>query len=194
MDVEPPSRSRRARVPARPAERVYDLTVWVLITLAMFTAVLAVAAGVGAHDEVEQRARAEAAERRPVQAVLLADAEVFPAADGYSEPRPVLVEARWTAADGGPRTGAVLVYSHLRAGSVVPAWVDAAERVVPAPPRAGAPVTAAVLRGSLILIGGWAVLVAAGLLVRRWCEGRNLEEWAREWARVEPRWSGRHPA
>lgn len=43
------------------------------------------------------------------------------------------------------------------------------------------------------LIVGWTVVASAGTITRRRLEDRENERWEREWAAVEPEWSGRVP-
>jgi len=44
-----------------------------------------------------------------------------------------------------------------------------------------------------ITLGGWAVLALVWTTVRAATARRNATAWAREWAVVEPDWSGRVP-
>ena len=47
--------------------------------------------------------------------------------------------------------------------------------------------------GVAVTLGGWAVLALLWTAVRAATARRNATAWAREWAVVEPNWSGRVP-
>lgn len=47
------------------------------------------------------------------------------------------------------------------------------------------------LAGIGVVIVGWTVVGCAGTVGRRRLDDRDSERWEREWAAVEPRWSGR---
>jgi hypothetical protein len=77
------------------------------------------------------------------------------------------------------------------AGAAVQVWLDRDGRVVDAPMT----VLDAVVLGTAAAVGiaivGGLVLWAAWLGLRRWLDHRNAADWARQWYRVEPEWSGR---
>ena len=75
--------------------------------------------------------------------------------------------------------------------STVPVWVDRHGPVAGAPIMRTDPVTAAAGGGLGVAVLGVAVLLAAWTGTRRYIDARNSAAWAREWARVEPEWSGR---
>lgn len=88
-------------------------------------------------------------------------------------------------------------------GSVVQAQLDAhagrpaSEVLVEVPGTAlvaSAPSEAdGALAGIGTVIVGWTLVASAGTVARRRLEDRESERWEREWAAVEPEWSGRVP-
>jgi hypothetical protein len=136
--------------------------------------------GVGIRAEQSQQAG-----RHQVQATLL---EAAPAALGQL----VLVQARWAAPDGTPRSGQVTVpAAGMPAGSTVPVWTDASGRLQAPPLRHSTVITVAVLAGTwtaiivcLLLAGAWRL--ARGVLRRR-----RMAAWEADWRATAPRWTSR---
>lgn len=192
MDVEHPGRPC-GRLPRRRVDRVADLAFWALTCIALLVAVAAVVAGRGAHADTGERLRAAAVERTPVRVVLLADAVPVPVPDGASHSAPVATPGVWTDEDGRAHEVVVQVRGYRLAGEEVGAWIDGAGRAVGPPAGAGAALVAAGTAAAPILLVGWGLLGLAWMGVRRWSAARSAEYWEREWARVEPEWSGRSP-
>jgi hypothetical protein len=180
-------------MPRRPTDRLEDAVAWVLATLALVTAVVAIGVGSAQRDAGAERARAEAAERTPVQIVLLERANVLPPVDGVSAPAPAQVPARWIEPDGSERIASFSTSVSRPAGTELTKWVDRDGRLVPPPSQVTTVTIGAVLTGAGIALAGWVALLGVWLLVRRWTGLRNAARWARDWRRVEPRWSGRLP-
>jgi hypothetical protein len=199
LDVEQPAERSgprplrpRGRLPRRRTDRVEDVAAVVLASVAIVMGLVAFWVGRAGQTAQMERAVAEAAERVPVRVVLLAPAEVLPAVDGVGTPIPVQVPARWTAPDGSERLGVVTVGFRSPAGTELPKWVDRRTGGIVAPPvpAAGAG-WVGVLGGLGVALVGWLVLGCAWWGVLRWTGVRNDAAWAREWADIEPRWSGR---
>ena len=74
MQNERQRHSRPARLPRRATDRVEDLVAWMLITLALLTAVVAATLALRLYDAGMSRAAAETRERTQLQAVLLEQA------------------------------------------------------------------------------------------------------------------------
>lgn len=184
-------RAHRARSPrARGTDRCEDLAAWVLTTCAAGVVLLAITVG---HIGVEQtlaRSRAETAARTPTVAELLADVDGATPTDGT---RPRTAPARWAGPDGRVAQGRLLVTSQHTVGDNVSIWVDRAGRPTPAPTKSGTATAVGWTWGMAVLIGGWAVLALLWSAVRAATARRNAVAWAREWAVVEPTWSGRVP-
>ncbi|MFE2870961.1 hypothetical protein [Embleya sp. NPDC059259] len=103
----------------------------------------------------------------------------------------VTASVQWVAADGTARTGEAQVPLGVSAGDTTRIWLDAEGRPTTPPPTHGAIVVDAIVAGMLALAAS--LLVTAGafgseqVLISR----RRTREWEREWAAVEPKWTGR---
>ncbi|MBP2367473.1 hypothetical protein [Pseudonocardia parietis] len=96
------------------------------------------------------------------------------------------VQARWTDADGRPHLGTIAVSRPMPIGSSRPIWVDSEGRPTSPPPD---DTDAALTTGSVILLLGLAVIVAARILAGRWARRVLRSSIDRQWALIEPRWS-----
>lgn len=183
---------RELRPDRNPLRRACDRAEAALLAalLAVFlvaVSLAAVIAGGRAYGAGLRAERAEQAARHPVPAVLLAAARER-RHEGY-RPR---VQARWTAPDGTPRSGRIIVPPGTPAGRTVSLWVDASGRPAGEPLEAAdvigravvtalfVAVIAAVAAGSALL---WAAALARWVLFRR-----RLAAWEAEWRAVGPRW------
>jgi hypothetical protein len=175
---------------ARSTDRFEDLVAWLLTSCAAGVVLLAVAVGQAGAAHTLDRSRAEAAARTPARAELLEDVDGAVLADG-TRSRNAL--ARWTGPDGRVAQGRVVVTSQHIVGDVVSIWTDRTGRVVPAPTKPSAASAVGWTWGVAVTLGGWAVLALVWTAVRAATARRNATAWAREWAVVEPSWSGRVP-
>jgi hypothetical protein len=175
---------------ARGTDRFEDLVAWVLTTCAAGVVLLAVLVGQLGAEHTLDRARAEAAARTPARAELLEDVDDATPAD-TTRTRTAL--ARWTAPDGRAVQGRVLVTSQHTVGDIVSVWVDRSGRLTQAPTKPGTATAVGWTWGVAVTLGGWAVLALLWAAVRAATARRNAAAWAREWAVVEPTWSGRVP-
>lgn len=182
---------RRARgLRARGTDRFEDLIAWMLTTCAGATVLLAAMIGQLGYDHTLARAETEAAARTPARAQLLEDVDGTLLADG-SRPRTAL--ARWTAPDGHQTQGRVVVATRHTVGDSVPVWVDHSGRIVAAPITGASAAVVGWTWGVAVVLAGWALLALVWTGVRAWTARSNAAAWAREWALVEPSWSGRVP-
>ena len=95
--------SRPERLQRRSIDTIEDLVTWMLITLALLTAVLAATVAARRYGEWMHRAEIETRERTQVQAVLLEPAPQLFAVDGQGRAvrlLPTPVPVRYTASDG----------------------------------------------------------------------------------------------
>jgi hypothetical protein len=177
---------------ARVGDRVEGAVLLVAVLIALLGVPVAAAIGSEVYASGKVAAAEQAVTRHPVRATLLADAPPAPADTG----RGVAVDrsavpARWVAADGATRSGAVDVPAGAKAGAEVPIWVDDTG-AVSAPPLT---VDGAVVGGTLVAValwGGVVALLCLVWLVVRAVRGRlSAQSWEREWALVEPGWTGR---
>ena len=99
------------------------------------------------------------------------------------------VPAKWTAPDGSQRTGHVAAADGVTAGTVVTLWTDYTGRQTGPPLRYGQVKDRARLAG----VGGVAalvlLLVACGMLARRWLDRWRLAAWESEWRATGPHWT-----
>jgi hypothetical protein len=179
-------RSRTDRLPRRPTDHVEDATARVLTVAALFVLLAGVLGGVAVRSDAVDFGEAAEQERRSVSAVLLSDGTI-PYGTGLESLRP----ARYVDAGGEERDVLVAVAGQPSVGTVVRVWVDRDGRLVPSPPDGlDALVLGVAAAAGMVIIGG-AVFVGLCSGVRRCFEVRNAAEWSREWAEVEPRWTGR---
>jgi len=173
-----PLRSRRT-------DHVEDLVAWLLTSLGLLALLGSVLVGHAAH----QAALGRAAAASPVRAVLLTDTPPPPRADQRIPiPRPY-ARAAWTDADGVRRVVMVAVPASRTAGSAVTLWVNPAGRVVADPAERSAEAWAFRISAGLTVVAlSWALLTLVWGAICRVTAARNAAGWAREWARVEPRW------
>jgi hypothetical protein len=170
----------------RPVDRLESTILVVLV--AAFCAVLAVAAGIGNHTYQWQRAAA-AADLTPVSAVLL---QAGPPAG--SLPLAGQAEARWRDPGGGERTGLLTTatapgIADAKAGGQVQVWLN--HSGAPAAPPSGQAVMiiyAAITAGAMAAIAAVALLIAYAVS-RFALDRRRLAAWESAWARTEPSWT-----
>jgi len=181
-------RARSLRV--RRTDRIEDLVAWLLTSCGAGVVLLAIAVGQAGAQHTVDRSRAETSARTPARAELLEDVDGAALADG-SRSRTAI--ARWVGPDGRVTQGRVLVTSQHVVGDTVSIWTDRTGKLVPAPTKPSAASAVGWTWGVVVTLGGWAVLALLWTAVRAVTARRNAAAWAREWAVVEPNWSGRVP-
>ena len=189
--------SRPERLQRRSIDTIEDLVTWTLITLALLTAVLAATVAARRYGEWMHRAEIETRERTQVQAVLLEPAPQLFAVDSQGRAvrlLPAPVPVRYTAPDGTEQLAQAHVMGPRPAGVTVPMWLDRSGELTSAPTRGIDAVRHAAAGGLGVLAIGAAVLVCSGAAFRSELQRITMARWEREWARVEPRWSGRTPS
>lgn len=187
-----PARTRWWRLRRNPLRRrSYVVEAWLLLATWTLALVAAVAGGVHIAGVVERDVDTLRAERHTAQAVLTENAvRTTYSVDGDGTAQ-AWATVRWTAADGTTHTGVIRVAADSRAGSTTRVWLDAKNRLVPAPATAdqadlqGAVLgaVAAVTVGGLVLLAGW------GLCAQ--LDRGRLARWDVEWARVDRQWGGK---
>ena len=189
--------SRPERLQRRSIDTIEDLVTWTLITLALLTAVLAATVAARRYGEWMHRAEIETRERTQVQAVLLEPAPQLFAVDSQGRAvrlLPAPVPVRYTAPDGTEQQAQAHVVGPRPAGVTVPMWLDRSGELTGAPTSGIDAVRHAAAGGLGVLAIGAAVLVCSGAAFRSELQRITMARWEREWARVEPRWSGRTPS
>jgi hypothetical protein len=101
------------------------------------------------------------------------------------------VQARWTAPDGRPRAGAILVSTGMTAGHTVPLWVDAAGAPTGPPPSRRAVLAREAIAGVVATAALGIVLLCLASAGRWVLDRRRLADWAAAWATVGPQWTKR---
>jgi hypothetical protein len=183
--------SQPGRIPKRGTDWVEDSAAWTLAALALLGAVLAMIIGFHVHGSLLERARTEAASRTPVRAVLLQNVAPMPEVGDAGSGPLTQVPVRWVDADGAVREGNATVDGALRAGDPTVVWVDRSHHLVSPPTRAADATAAGYVASGITLFVIIAVLTMAWFGIRQLAIARNCVRWGREWAEVEPRWSGR---
>jgi hypothetical protein len=177
---------------ARSADRLEAAAVMLVVTVWLICAPVIAVAGSLVWADVSGTAAREQHTRTATTALLTADApdDVQSAYEVASTER-VPLPARWAAVDGTERTGTVTGSAGQRAGDRIRIWIDSTGAAVD-PPLDD---TVAALVVLLVTASAWLFLGGAlylGLLTLRWrLNRRRFAAWDRDWALIEPRWSGR---
>jgi hypothetical protein len=143
------------------------------------------------HASLLDRANLETATRTPVKAVLLGDATPLASSVDQGSTPMAQVPVRYTDTDGVVRDGLAPVDGTQHAGDTVTIWLDRAHHIVPKPTDATDAGAAGYVAGGVVLFVSLAMLTVAWYGVRHVVLLRNCAQWEREWAIVEPLWSGR---
>ncbi|HEX4251813.1 MAG TPA: hypothetical protein VH008_28395 [Pseudonocardia sp.] len=162
-----------------------------LASLSLLGAAMALMVGLQVHGSLMERAALESTSRTPVRAVLLQDAPVVPDADDQQTGPVVQVPVRWIDTDGTVRFDDATITGLPRAGDTVQVWADKSHHLVPAPTNPDDATAAGIVAAGITLFLSVAALMVAWCGVRHFTFTRNYARWAREWAEVEPLWSGR---
>jgi hypothetical protein len=190
-------RMRRSRVLGwernpvrRRIDRIEGFLLAALVALFLITApVLAGVAGRGIHAAGLRQQHAEAS-WRPVSATVERGVapRAFPRTPGF-----VGRLARWTAPDGQPRSGWIVVSSSAGPGSRSREWVDG-RGALTGPPLRRAQVQQRTSTARALTACGLAVLlVFVGAAGRHLLRRRRLAAWDKDWQAVEPWWTKRRP-
>ncbi|MDH6711294.1 hypothetical protein P3T27_008052 [Kitasatospora sp. MAA19] len=178
----------------RPVDRA-RARAWLLATVgALLALALATAAALLSYHATEPRADSDRLRLHRVDAVVLTLPDHGSATGGrfgggYGNRADV--EASWTYPDGHPHTGTVQAPRSAVTGSVVPVWVDPAGAVSDPPTNRATLAVSAACTGAGGLLALLALLALALRLRLHTLDRRCDEDWTRDWARLEPLWSGR---
>jgi hypothetical protein len=173
----------------RGSDRVELLSRLVCAVLLLLAVPVSLTAGTVVRDDAAQQAREQAATRQPVEAVTLVDAPGAGSTDTGT--LTVSVPATWRGPDGRTEKGMVRAPRGSSAGDPVQIWVTASGEQTQRPLDAAGVVTAGLLAGVLSFLGLAALAGGGHLTLCRTLWAHRSRQWAREWRRVEPRWSGR---
>jgi hypothetical protein len=176
----------RARLPRRRSDRLADLAAWVVCALALVALGSALLVGLGIHRDLSARAAAEARDRTPVAVVVAEDVPVVPESGSR-----IPADVRWTGPDGVEHTGRTEVAAPKQAGDEVEAWLTDDGRLVRAPLGGQEVAFVTVMSGGAVLLLCGVAVAGLGRLAFAGVARLRAGEWEREWAEVEPRWTGR---
>jgi hypothetical protein len=178
-------------MPARSTDNIEAAAAWLLIALGLVAAALSLMIGAGVYHDGMRRVGLEAGDRTRVEAVVLA---AGPRDGQYGRLRPsvpAVVPVRYSGLDGVEYVVDARLRGPASAGTLVPVWLDDTSTVVAAPRHPFDVIWDAVTAALGVLALGGLVLGAIWAVVRAGVHRANLAGWGREWAQVEPRWSGR---
>jgi hypothetical protein len=147
-----------------------------------------VSAGYAAYNHYAHARQAQVALLHPVTARLLSDARSDRDRPGTQPGFHALVQ--WSDQEGG-YTGVAPVRAWLHRGAAATVWLDARGDISTPIPGRDLSVTAGVTVGLATAFGGVAAAFGAWWAVSRSLDRRRLDQWTREWERVEPGWVAR---
>jgi hypothetical protein len=180
----------RRGLPRRAEDWLEVVAASTLVGMALFASGVAMVIGARVHSDVHRRAHVESVRTQTV-AVLVVDVEVAHTPGVGGPGALAMAPVRWLGADGAEHGGEVRVPGPRRAGDPVPVWLDSDGRLTGPPITSDEAVPSAVVIAGMFLIPALGLLVAMWCAVRRWTLARCCARWEREWACVEPFWSGR---
>lgn len=197
MTTKPMSRLVHQAFPYRnklatAGDRIESMVLVLGIAVALLAVPVAGAAGSEIYASKRERVAVEQASRSRADAILVEDA---PPTIGSSERggtvETVPVLAKWRLRDGTTRQGPVQVHYDAKAGAVVSIWVDENGSASEPPlTPAGAAIDALVL--ALMLWGAATGSMALLYLAVRFAHKTvRRRQWATEWKRIAPEWTGR---
>jgi hypothetical protein len=164
------------------------LRVLLMAVLAVAVPMAAWIAGSATYDHDSRLRHVQMAERHPVTARLLSDAQ-----DGGDRTDGTLsshTSVRWSDARG-THTAAAAVGAWQRRGDTATVWLDARGHVTTPPPTSDSAAVAGVEMGFTAAAGAALIVGGAWKGVRVCLDRRRFAQWNREWELVEPRWTGR---
>ncbi len=174
----------------RPADRV-EAWLRLLMLALLLTAVPVTAIGFGlvANQVLTHRAQAQQRSDRLVSAVLTKQAPTG-VVDPYVADPEVWAQARWTAPDGGARSGQILAPAGTQAGQTIRIWVNTTGGTVDPPSGhrdvLAESITAGVISGLMLVM----LLMGLQSVSRRVLDRQRLAAWEGEWRATGPLWTG----
>jgi hypothetical protein len=186
----------------RTSDRLQLVAHVALFSLLLASIPIAVTVALRTYSETHRQAVAEAADRLPVNATLVADTAARHPVTGTGAAGAPVVEnggeetvttsramAFWTTASGTKKQGSVVVPLGTAAGSPVRIWLDPAGHVTRAPLTDTDAMTRAIghalVTVLLVVTGAFGAHRAAIRALR----ANRARRWDAEWADVEPSWT-----
>ncbi|GAB2862124.1 Rv1733c family protein [Lentzea nigeriaca] len=197
MDTKPISRLARQAFPGRnelatAGDRLEGAVLVIAVLVALLAAPVAAATGSELYATQRSQVASEQQTRHRIEAVLIEDAppSTWTAERGGVVESP-LVPARWRAADGAERHGAVPANYDAQVGTTVRIWVDQNGDVAKPPLTGGGAASTAVAVAVLLWTAVAAAMSLLYLAVRFTHKRIRLRRWAGEWERIAPDWTSR---
>jgi hypothetical protein len=177
-------------LPRRPTDWIESAVLCALVAASLVAALAALQVGLRAHADALRQVQLERA-RTPITVELAQDVTVAVEARDTAAGTLIGAPVHWRGGDGVEHTGLARVRGPLKAGDRVVAWVDPTGNLVDPPLTGDTAAMIAIVTTGLILIAIFAVAAAVWSVVQRLVLAANRLRWKREWAAVEPLWSGR---
>ncbi|RZU11153.1 hypothetical protein EV645_6312 [Kribbella rubisoli] len=173
----------------RRVDRIEAAFLLVAIAVALLVIPAAAALGTTLHDRAEQSATEERASVHQVRArTLEGTANAVPSTLGLST---TSVRVSWQDPSGSPHEGKADVLLGTPVNTAVRIWIDQAGTMTGAPgTSADSDALGTAIALTLPLLA-WPAIFAGFRLGRRPLDRYRADEWAREWRKVSPRWTGR---
>lgn len=197
MTAKPMTRLARQAFPYRnelatTGDRIEGAVLAFGIAVSLLAVPVAGATGSDTYATDLARVRVEQASRQHVDAFLIEDSPVTIGSTergGVVESAPV--PARWRVRDGSTREGVVQAHYDAKVGTRVPIWIDESGAMTDPPmTNQGAALNGIIL--AFLLWGAITGVMALLYLATRFTHKRiRLHQWASEWQRVAPDWTGR---
>lgn len=197
MTAKPMTRLARQAFPYRnklatTGDRIEGAVLALGLAVSLLAVPVAAAAGSETYATDLARVGVEQASRQHVDAFLTEDAPITIGSTergGVVESASVL--ARWRVRDGSVREGVVQAHYDAKAGARVPIWIDESGAMADPPmTNEGAALNGIIL--AFLLWGAITGAMASLYLATRFSHKRiRLYQWASEWQRVAPEWTGR---
>jgi hypothetical protein len=162
-------------------------------TLVVLVLVLALPVGLLAHGWERSRS-VDAAERlTPVTAVVLEPDAPTALPDPAGPAMTMSRLVRYSAPDGSVHTAVLPVAIGAPAEATMQLWVDRRGGVGEPPSSPEVARNVGIVLAVAWVLVAWAVVFLITITVRMRLDETDSDRWDREWARVEPLWSGRIP-
>ena len=172
----------------RRVDRIEAAFLLVAIALALLVIPAAAALGTTLHDRAAQSAADDRASVQQVHArTLEGTANAVPSTLGLST---TSVRVSWRDRSGSSHEGKADVLLGTPVNADVTIWIDQTGAMTGAP---GTSSDSAALGTAIALtfpLLAWPTLYGAWRLARRPLDRHRADEWAREWRKVSPRWTG----
>jgi hypothetical protein len=177
---------------ARAGDRIEAAALLIVVLAGLVMTPLALARGSEAYADQRGATEEQHRTRQQTTAVLLADPPLLSVVSpGRVVHGKTFAQARWSVPGGDTRTGEVLAADWLRAGTELSIWVDRSGSPVDAPATSDTAVLAGLRATLTYWLAVMAVLGAGFVVLRLLLRRSRAAAWHRDWASVEPAWSGR---